>query len=262
MSEKESWKPIPLKRGKGAIQKYAISSLGRIASYTQDIHNARILRVNDNSGFFQINTRSEGKSKAILIHRAVAEAFLKKPSPKHTFVLHLDYNKKNNHVSNLKWATQKEQVEHIKKSPYVIMAKKKRMVVGHHSKMLDAKGVKKMKEMIWDPNRKKTLGQIAKQFKVSEMNVYRIKSGEFWYHIHVKHEPVHPKYKEYLKNAEYHEKLQAKLAKEKEKKQAKQKDKKPAKKTKPASKKKAGVTKAEKKANRALSKLLKRKKKK
>lgn len=259
MSSKETWKPIALKRGKGAIQNYAVSSLGRIASYTDSISDHRVLRMSDNSGFLQVNTRSEGRSKAILVHRAVADAFLKKPSSKHSFVLHLDYDKKNNQLSNLKWATQREQVEHIKKSPHVILAKKKRMVVGHHSKTLDAKKVQKMKEMIWDPKRKKTLSQIARQFGVSEMNVYRIKAGEFWYHIHVEHEPMHAKYKEYLKNAEYHEKVKQKAEKEKEKKQANLKAK-----AKPADKKdKKGKDKKEAKAkNKQLAKLLKHKKKK
>ena len=258
MSAKETWKPIDLKRGHQAVQKYAISNHGRMSSYTDDLKKAKILRVNNNGGFMQVNVRTDKKSKAVLIHRAVAEAFLKKPSPKHTFVLHLDYNKKNNHVSNLKWATQKEQIEHIKKSPYVIMAKKHRMVVGYHSKSLDAKKVERLKQMIWDPERKKTLAQIAKQFGVSEMNIYRIKSGEFWYHIHVDGEPMHPKYKDYLKNTEYHKKLRNKQEKEQKQEQRERESRKKDK----ASKKKTDKKDAPKKVAKTLAKFLKHKKKK
>ncbi|MBS1635025.1 MAG: HNH endonuclease [Bacteroidetes bacterium] len=258
MSAKETWKPIDLKRGKNAVQKYAISTHGRMSSYTDDLKKARILRVNNNGGFLQVNVRTDKKSRAVLIHRAVAEAFLKKPSPKHSFVLHLDYNKKNNHVSNLKWATRKEQIEHVKKSPYVIMSKKHRMVVGYHSKTLDAKKVEKLKQMIWDPERRKTLAQIARQFGVSEMNIYRIKSGEFWYHIHVEGEPIHPKYKEYLKNSEYHKKLREKEEKEQKKAAAERESRLKEK----ASKKKKNGSKSTKTGASTLAKLLKRKKKK
>ena len=54
--------------------------------------------------------------------------------------------------------------------------------------------------MIWDPKRKMSFKKIAEKFGVSEMQIYRIKSGEFWYHIKVDNEPVHPKYKQNLAN--------------------------------------------------------------
>ena len=56
-----------------------------------------------------------------------------------------------------------------------------------------------MKEELFDPKRKRTLKKIAAAYGVSEMNVYRIKSGEFWYKIKVKNEPDNKKYLEYLK---------------------------------------------------------------
>ena len=36
-------------------------------------------------------------------------------------------NRANDHVGNLKWATKAEMLEHSKKSPYVIAAKKKQL---------------------------------------------------------------------------------------------------------------------------------------
>lgn len=214
MSLKEIWKPIPAEFGKEVTQRYAISNHGRAASYKDsNLKDLYILKPNDNHGFHQINIRHKGKNKSILFHRAVAAAFMKKPSPKHTMILHLDYNKKNNHTSNLKWATKTEHNKYVQNSPLVKLAREKRVVVGLFSRSLNEAKVRKMKEMIWNPKRKKTLAQIAAQFGVSEMNVYRIKSGEFWYHIHVEGEPIHPKYKTYLKNLEYHKKKDEKAQK-------------------------------------------------
>ena len=45
-------------------------------------------------------------------HRLVAEAFLKKLNKEQHYVIHLDYNKQNNSVYNLSWATEEELIAH------------------------------------------------------------------------------------------------------------------------------------------------------
>ena len=150
------------------------------------------------------------KTKALFAHHAVAYAFVKKPSPKHKYVLHLDHNKANNAPSNLKWATRAEQIEHSKKSPYVLAAAAHKVYTGATSKKLNEKKVIALKNEIWNPKRKLTFKQLAAKYGIAEMNLYRIKNGELWFHVHVEGEPIFPKYKAQLKNIEFHAKLEAK----------------------------------------------------
>jgi hypothetical protein len=72
--------------------------------------------------------------------------------------------------------------------------------------VLTEKTVAQLKQQIWDPKRKLSFKKLAEKYGVSEMQIYRIKSGEFWYHVKVENEPVHAKYKQNLSNIAYHEK--------------------------------------------------------
>lgn len=50
------------------------------------------------------------------IHRLVAAVFLDKPKDANT-VIHLDYNKSNNHYKNLKWVNKMEAIAHRRNDP-------------------------------------------------------------------------------------------------------------------------------------------------
>lgn len=116
-----------------------------------------------------------------LIHKLVAEKFLPKPTKKHLYVIHLDYNKKNNKDSNLKYATHEEWLDHQNKNPKVKKARKKlnRTNIGFK---LDSNDVVQIKKSILKGA--KTV-DLAKKYKVSEMAIYRIKRGENWAHVKV-----------------------------------------------------------------------------
>lgn len=157
-----------------------------------------------------ISINSKGKSKALFVHNAVAEVFLKKRNPKCDHVIHLDHNKANNEASNLKWVTQKEQIEHNKQSPKVREAIARKIHTGATAKKLDEKKVIRLKKELWDPKRKLTMKKLAEKYGIAEMNLYRIKSGEMWFHVHVEGEPLFAKYKEQLKNIELRNKKEAK----------------------------------------------------
>ena len=200
MSKSEKWKQIEFPKKVKLQKKYLVSNSGKIASYVDSPKKATPLKAKRIEDFHCISLRMHGVKKSLFIHRLVAEAFLKQKSPKHEFVLHLDHNRSNNSSSNLKWATQKEQLEHRKSSPAVKRALKARVLIsGSFSKVLNEDKVRRIKTEMFDPKRKRTLKQIANAFKTSEMNIYRIKKGEFWYQIKVKGEPDSPKYLAYKK---------------------------------------------------------------
>lgn len=183
----EKWKEFTLDYD--AKFRYAISNHGRLLSFTDEMAKGRLLEGSKVDGYkifrYKIFQDKKIYNKHRMFHRLVAENFLETPSEEQTYVLHLDFNKLNNHHSNLQWATKEEMVAHNKKSPAVIKAKKK--LIEHNKNRdghkLTATKVMLLKQKIFDPNRKTRLKLIARQFGISEMQLYRIKTGENWGHI-------------------------------------------------------------------------------
>lgn len=174
------------------VMNYAISNYGRIVSFTDKPENGRLLIGNTIRGYrqFRYSTKTaenKRKTKHLFLYRVVAEYFIPKTSEEQTFVLHLDYNKSNDFVGNLKWATKEEAAAHIKKSPYVIEAKKKLVQhnINSNGHKLTESQVIFLKKKLLDPNRKTRLKMLAKQFGVSEMTLHRIRTGENWGHVKV-----------------------------------------------------------------------------
>ncbi len=208
-NKKEIWKSVTV-GGKKPTVPYVISNHGRFGVMPEGSNKVEVRTFKPTAGSYRFNTRQNGKNKAIFLSREVAIAFLKKPSPKHKFIVHKDHNYLNNHVDNLKWALRAEHRKHTTFSPNSILARQKKAIIkSTHSKVLNEKTVTALKKMIWDPKRKLSYRQLAEKFGVSEMQIYRIKTGQFWYHVRVENEPLHKKYKQNLSNISYHEKKSA-----------------------------------------------------
>jgi hypothetical protein len=101
---------------KGYENLYEVSSLGRVRSKRANTRIAdkteRIMKQKvDNHGYFRVNLYKDGKVKAYLVSRMVAEAFIPNPDnlPQ---VGHADDNKTNNTVGNLYWTDSKENNHH------------------------------------------------------------------------------------------------------------------------------------------------------
>lgn len=78
----------------------------------------------DLSKRYQQDLKSRTINYHSLVHRLVANSFLKAPKKLETVVGHLDFNKLNNAVDNLKWMTVEENYAHQLKNPAVIKANK------------------------------------------------------------------------------------------------------------------------------------------
>ena len=100
---------------------YAITEDGRVWSYRRKIFLKQRL---DKYGYPRITLYFDGKLKTYFIHRLVAEAYLPNPEEK-TTVNHLDECKTNNHISNLAWATVKENNQYGTRSERAAKSKQK-----------------------------------------------------------------------------------------------------------------------------------------
>jgi hypothetical protein len=176
----EIWKPLQFNGWKHLRKKYALSSLGRIASYTEDVEtDGKLLRGSLTTGYRTLNLHRPGDNGTLYIHREIARLFLPKPSPKAKYVIHVNHNKLDNSVRNLRWATLPEMIEHQQKSPAKI-AYKKVQANRNIGLKLNATQVRSIKKILDDSKRKLTIKKLAEKFGVSEMTMYRIKSGENW----------------------------------------------------------------------------------
>ena len=88
---------------------YIINNYGMVKNVVKNyIHT-----LNDNNGYYRINLLKDEKYKTQQVHRLVALAFIPNPENK-PFVDHIDNNGFNNHISNLRWATNQENQLNVK----------------------------------------------------------------------------------------------------------------------------------------------------
>ncbi|WP_313806189.1 NUMOD4 domain-containing protein [Flavobacterium sp.] len=172
-------------------KRYAISNMGRLMSFTEDISDGVLLKgaLADGYRLMRLDRQKEGvkSSDYYMLYKLVADFFVPKTAENQEYVIHLDFTRDNDRASNLKWVTYEEKMDHYRKSPHVAVGRKR--TIAHNIKSdgrkLTETTVIRLKKILLDPNRKTRMRILAKQFGVSEMQLYRIKSGENWGHIKV-----------------------------------------------------------------------------
>jgi hypothetical protein len=116
--ELEIWKPIEEVDGH-----YQVSNFGRVKRMSRKINSSiqkcgyrvskeKMVRACDNgNGYLSVMPQIKGKRVVMYVHRLVAMYFL--PNPKnHDEVNHIDFNKSNNHHSNLEWCSRRQNYTH------------------------------------------------------------------------------------------------------------------------------------------------------
>lgn len=175
----EKWMPIVIEmEGVENPPHYEISNFGRLRSL-QSSEKGTIIKGSVIQGYRSLNVRlPKGKSFNRYVHKLVAENYVKRQTQDHRFVIHLDYDKMNNHFENLKWVTKEEMIEHNRENPAV---KNKLIPKRTKNYKLTETKVKLIKKMLRNENNR--LKMIAKQFGITHTQLNRIRSGENWGHV-------------------------------------------------------------------------------
>ncbi len=108
MNNQEIWKDVV------NYPPYEVSNLGKVRNKKT---NRFLALYKQKDGYIRVSLRTNNKGKYIHAHRVVATTFVDNPDPeKNISVDHIDRNRENNCVSNLRWACPKTQARNRKKS--------------------------------------------------------------------------------------------------------------------------------------------------
>ena len=173
----EIWKEVT-----GSEGRYMISNYGRVKSFVYNNSNGKIMKFSHIRNFLTINIKIGEIKKTHLVHKLTAEAFVNKPSPDNNIVIHLDWNPKNNYYKNLEWVSRETSSKRI--AEYLREQRKNGPKIVTYSK-LKPEDIKLLKSML---QRGVKQNLIAKMFRISEMQVTRIKRGENWGEVTVEPE--------------------------------------------------------------------------
>ena len=168
----EDWKVIEFDNGIAENEKFKISNYGRILNCKDE--NEFEVKKSYINGYQNLPLKQKsGKSTSRYVHKLVAEHFLEQNDG--IYVIHLNYDKTDNSLENLKWATKREKELHQFNNPNwnkVVEIRGKKI-----GKLNEGK-VKIIKRQL--KNEKNRINRITKRFGVSDTQIHRIKKGENW----------------------------------------------------------------------------------
>ena len=109
----EVWKKVKGYEGIYEVSNYGnVKRVSGITGVNTKYLNGYYLKPLDNGkGYLRVKLTTNNKSKRIMLHRIIAEAFIPNPDNK-PVVNHINHNIVDNRINNLEWCTQSENVLH------------------------------------------------------------------------------------------------------------------------------------------------------
>lgn len=183
----ELWKRFSL-LGMLLEEVYEVSSFGKVRHYNTKIKEWVLLKTinqfKDGSGFIYVTNfkREKGSTRRVTesVHRLVAQNFIAPAQNQQKFVIHIDYDKMNNHVSNLKWVTRAELNIHNNNNPKVKSARNNRIGNVTHAKLNETEVIRLKKRLAIGGE---PLYKVARDFGITHTQLNRIRKGENWGHV-------------------------------------------------------------------------------
>jgi hypothetical protein len=149
---------------------YAASKCGKIFRLGSGKEMSQNLR----QGYMVVRTSHENQAKNTYVHKMVLDAWLEKPSDKHTMGNHKDGDKLNNNLVNLEWVTPSQNTRHAVDTG--LLGKGSELYNG----TLSNDDVHSICKMLCDGA---LISDLSKRFGVSKDIIRKIRAGDTYFHI-------------------------------------------------------------------------------
>ena len=163
---------------------YEISNRGRVRRIAPG-HGAKPGKILKGSyahkGYHTVTLCRDGICKTFTAHRLVAEHFLQNPNSV-AQVHHKDGNKSNNNATNLEWVTGAQNESHAKTRG--LKARGER----HGNSRLNESDVREIRARY--TSQRISQRQLARQYGVSQNQIWKILNGRSWKYLQDSHETV------------------------------------------------------------------------
>jgi hypothetical protein len=140
------------------------------------VYKPELIRITKNSGncpYLRTSFWKKGKAIHKSVHRLVAQHFISNPN-RYSSVLHLDNDPQNAHFKNLKWGTQKHNIQH------AVECSRWHLGVKNNKAKLNPDKVLEIRELLKSG---KSAYSIAPLFGVGKCQILSIKNGRTWKHV-------------------------------------------------------------------------------
>ncbi|MEM7552334.1 MAG: HNH endonuclease [Bacteroidota bacterium] len=158
-------------------EKFELSNQGKLRKFDSQTNEFRIIKTSRVTGYptFYIKLKN-GKRAIKYLHKVIAETFLNRGCETQNVVIHVDHDKENNQVENLRWANRHEHLLHQKNNPKVVHKGRK------HGYKITPDDVKEIFRLVEEGRSK---AELARRFKVSATQIRRILLRKNWNNIEV-----------------------------------------------------------------------------